>query len=174
LKKTLNQKLINKLFLRTPKDNMRIFLFFAFVVSSIHGASNNTDMRSVLRKLNNAALNQQEAARKQAAADAFNLANPCRSEQGINISVYTSNASNITNTIYNISFTGGATYTTWYEVPFNSTNSTFYRTCPPSGPTSWCNSWQTCAMGVVIVGVVAAFFVSLWIGSCVVGCIRKC
>jgi len=153
---------------------MHVFLFFAFVVTSILGANNNTDLRYTLRKLNNAALNQQEAARKQAAADAYNLANPCRSEQGINISVYTFNTSNITNTIYNISFTGGATYSGWYEVPFNSTNSTFYRTCPTLGPTSWCNSWQTCAMGVVIVGGVVAFFVSLWIGSCVIGCIRKC
>jgi len=156
---------------------MHVFLFFALVVTLIQGHllgnSNNTQplMRSVLRKLNNAALNQQEAARNQAEADAYNLANPCRSDQGIYF-----NMSNTTNTsiIYNISFTGGATYTTWYEVPFNSTNSSFYRTCPTPGPTSWCDSWQTCSMGVVIVAGVAAFFVALWIGSCVIGCIRKC
>jgi len=135
------------------------------LVSSTSNTSNE------FRQLNNAAINA-DAAAKKAAADAaqvaFNLANPCRILQGYNIT---------NGTLYNISFDGGGSYMSFYAVPKNSTNSSFFRTCPPvTENTGWCppSDPTYCALGLLIFAGFIGVSILTCIGCCICCCVNDC
>jgi hypothetical protein len=121
--------------------------------------------------LNNAAINADAAAKKaaaEAAQVAFNLANPCRTLQGYNIT---------NGTLYNISFDGGGSYLSFYAVPKNSSNSSFFRTCPPAtADTGWCppSDETNCSLGLFIVAGFIGVSILTCIGCCICCCVNDC